>query len=85
MTAGELEQGLLDAEYCIAEVRKHGGVVLRIPAEKGWRLYVHNGAGVPTELKFRLVELQPFVLVYLRRLVGRRFQVVQEQFPPRLP
>ena len=73
MTVTELHNGKIAAGECLAAIREHGGFVLRVPdtVANCWRLRMWNGASVPTELKFRLLELQPFVFVLLRELVGK--------------
>ena len=61
------DQMLMAAET-LSSVRQQGGLVLRLPDGDKWRLQMWNGAQVSTELKFRLLELEPFVMVLLRKL-----------------
>lgn len=65
-------RGYLDAAHVISKVREYGGVVLRVRRNDRWHLHIWRGAKVPTSLKFRVLELEPFVLVLLRRLVAER-------------
>lgn len=66
----EVTRGYLAAAYVLGEVRRHGGLVLRVKDGGQWRLQMWNGTNVPTSLKFRLLELQPFVMVLLRKLAA---------------
>jgi hypothetical protein len=65
------DQAMADAEWCLRDIRRHGGVVLRVVDGDRWRLHILNGWKVPTELKFRALELQPYVMMILRKMVTK--------------
>ena len=62
---------ILEAAQALTACRQAGALVLRIcGADKRWQLYILNGHAVPKELKTRLLELQPAIMVLLRKLAA---------------
>lgn len=72
MTTEELQLGKLSAALALYNCRTAGALVLRVYDGDRWRLQLYNAGGVPKELIFTLLELEPFVLVLLKELAMGR-------------
>lgn len=72
-------EGYVAAAHVLSECRHYGGIVLRFKDGDKWRLHMLNGAAVPTRLKFRLLELEPWVMVLLRRLAAESAETTTPQ------
>jgi hypothetical protein len=64
----ELAAMKLSAAECLAHCRAFGAVVLVIMGDRGWRLYMLNGAAVPARLRAELIDRQWMVMGLLKEL-----------------